>query len=147
MYRVAKKMIGNIEDTRDILQDIFIDFYHKSNNGNVIRNPGSWLYKATVHKCVDALRKHKKFTMIEPYGDLKSEEETNDSRDLKESVELAMLNLKPREKVLVTLYSEGLSYREMAGLTGIRFSSIGKILSRTLKKLAKELKNQKHELY
>jgi len=45
------------------------------------------------------------------------------------------------------LYSEGLSYREISDATGIKSSSIGKTLSRTLEKLEKELINQKYELY
>ncbi len=147
LQRVAKKMIGNVEEVPDILQDIFTDFYSKTNNGSVIQNPGSWLYKATVNKCIDSLRKRRRFLSVEPLTALKSEEEIIDNPDLKKILEYAVARLKPREKALVTLYSEGLSYREMSAATGIRFSSIGKVLSRTLKKLEKELKPHKYELY
>ncbi len=48
--------------------------------------------------------------------------------------------------MLAVLYSEGLSYKELAQATGINLSSVGKMLSRTLKKLGEELKDQGYEL-
>ena len=59
----------------------------------------------------------------------------------------ALSNLKPQERILAVLYSEGFSYKEMAELTDIKFSSIGKMLSRTLGKLKEQLKKQNCELY
>jgi len=58
-----------------------------------------------------------------------------------------MEKLKPQERFLVILYSEGLSYKEMAEVTEMKYSSVGKTLSRTLKKIEKELKYQYDELY
>ncbi len=147
LHRVAMKMIGDRDDVPDILQEIFIDFYNKTNNGSAIINPGRWLYKATVHKCIDALRKQKKFSKVDPLNSLCTVEENNSDREVTAIVDNAVSKLKPAEKALVTLYSEGLSYREMAEITGIKFSSIGKILSRTLQKLEKELKARRYELY
>jgi len=51
------------------------------------------------------------------------------------------------ESVLAILYSEGCSYKEIAEITGIRLTSVGKTLSRTLMKLGNELKKMKYELY
>ena len=49
--------------------------------------------------------------------------------------------------MLVVLYSEGLSYKEIAKASGVRFSSIGKMLSRILKKLETELKSHRYDLF
>jgi DNA-directed RNA polymerase specialized sigma24 family protein len=62
-------------------------------------------------------------------------------------MDLAISKLKPQEKILAAFYSEGLSYKELAEVTGIRYSSMGKVISRTLKKIEKELRNQHYELY
>ena len=66
---------------------------------------------------------------------------------MKDVISLAVSKLNSQEKILATVYSEGLSYKEIAEVTGIKFSSIGKMLSRTLKKMEKELKNQRYDLY
>jgi RNA polymerase sigma factor (sigma-70 family) len=147
MHRVAKKMVGNNDDVSDIVQEIFIDFFNKINNGNVIHSPKSWLYKATINKCVDNLRKRKKFQTTDSLVACKIEEEIIENQDLKTAIYIAISKLKPQEKILATFYSEGLSYKELAEVTGIRYSSIGKVLSRTLKKMEKELRDQHYELY
>jgi RNA polymerase sigma factor (sigma-70 family) len=146
MHRVAKKMVGN-DDVPDIVQEIFIDFFNKTNEGNIIHNPKSWLYKATVNKCVDKLRKQKKFQSVDCLAEFRSEEETIENRELKTAMDLAISKLKPQEKILAAFYSEGLSYKELAEVTGIKYSSMGKVISRTLKKIEKELRNQHYELY
>ncbi len=146
MFRVARKMLGDHDAVPDILQEIFMDLYGKLNNGHEIHNPKSWLYKATCNKCVDNLRKRKRYQSIESVYDLKTETETAEKQDMKGIINLAMCMLKPKEKSLVVLYSEGLTYKEIAESTGIRFTSVGKMLSRTLKKMENEFKKMGYEL-
>jgi RNA polymerase sigma-70 factor (ECF subfamily) len=147
MYRVAQKMVGDRDNASDIVQEVFIYLFDKLNNGNVIINLNTWLYRATINKSIDNLRKQKQFQNIESLKDSKIEEELIEKQETTAAINYAISKLKPQEKVLVVLYSEGLSYKEIAEATGIKFSSIGKTLSRTLEKLKKELKNQHYELY
>jgi RNA polymerase sigma-70 factor (ECF subfamily) len=147
MYRVAYKMVGDRDDVSDIIQEIFIDFFNKTINGNIIHYPKSWLFKATINKCIDIQRNKKQFQNLESIAEYKIESNAIDDFEIKNVITLAISKLKQQEKILVTVYSEGFSYKEIAELTGIKFSSVGKMLSRTLKKIEKELKNQKYELY
>jgi len=147
MYRVASRMVGYSEDVSDIIQEIFIDFFNKTNNGNIIHHPKSWLFRATINKCIDNQRNRKRFQNLESLDEYKSEPGIVENQEMKDAITLAVSKLKPQEKILATVYSEGLSYKEIAEVTGIKFSSIGKMLSRTLKKMGKELKNQRYELY
>jgi RNA polymerase sigma-70 factor (ECF subfamily) len=147
MFRVATRMVGDREDVSDIIQEIFIDFFNKTNNGNFIQHPKSWLYRATINKCIDNQRNRKRFQNLESLGEYKSEPAIADNQEIKDAIMLVISKLKPQEKILATVYSEGLSYKEIAEVTGIKFSSIGKMLSRTLKKIEKELKKQRYELY
>lgn len=140
-------MIGDRDDVSDIIQEVFIDLYHKLNNGNEIIHPRSWLYRATINKCIDNLRKRKRSQNIESLDDCIIDQESVDKRDIKAAVNSVISKLKPREKMLAVLYSEGLSYKEMTEATGIKYTSIGKLLSRTLKILEREFKNQGYDLY
>jgi DNA-directed RNA polymerase specialized sigma24 family protein len=45
--------------------------------------------------------------------------------------------LSEKEQVLVSLYSEGMSYKEMTEISGLCFTSVGTTLSRALAKLKK----------
>ena len=147
MFRVATRMVGDSEDVSDIIQEIFIDFFNKTNNGNIIHHPKSWLYRATINKCVDNQRNSKRFQNLESLAEFKSEPGLVENQEMEDAITIAISKLKPQEKILATVYSEGLSYKEIAEVTGIKLSSIGKMLSRTLKKMEKELKNQRYELY
>jgi RNA polymerase sigma-70 factor (ECF subfamily) len=140
-------MIADGDDVSDILQDVFIDLFGKLNNGNEIRYPKSWLIKATCNKCIDKLRKRRLLQGIESAGYCTVEPESLEKQELKEAVKTALIKLKPRDRMLAVLYSEGFSYKEIAEASGIRFSSVGKLLSRTLEKIAKDFKNKGYEMY
>jgi len=147
MFRVATRMVGDSEDVSDIIQEIFIDFFNKTSNGNIIQHPKSWLYRATINRCIDNHRKRKRFKDLESLCEYNSEPGLVENQEIRDAIIRAISKLKPQEKILATVYSEGLSYKEIAEVTGIKFSSIGKMLSRTLKKMEKELKSQRYELY
>ncbi len=139
-------MLGNGYDVKDIIQEVFVDFFEKTNKGVKIHYPGSWLYRVTLNKCMDVLRKNNKFIDQEPSPDQVVECNTLENRETKALIAACLSGLKPHERALCVLYSEGLSYKEMAEITGIPFSSIGKTLSRTLCKMEKLLKEKGYEV-
>ncbi len=139
-------MVGDNDIAADIVQEVFISLFDKLNNRHLIHHPKSWLYRTTYNKCIDYFRKQKRFQRIESLGDYQTEDKIEEEQDLSAVINYAISKLKPQERILAVLYSEGLSYKEIAEATGIKFSSIGKMLSRTLKKIEKEFKNHKYEL-
>lgn len=147
MYRVAFKMIGDKDGASDIVQEVFIACFQRLRNGLVLDNTKSWLYKVTYIKCMDHFRKQKRLNEIELMDDIEIEDKQNDKHEMKIVIIQALSKLNPQEKAIAVLYSEGLSYKEMASATGINFSSIGKTLSRTLIKLEQELKKLRYEMY
>jgi len=146
MFRVARKMVYDADVVSDIVQEVFIYFFDKLNRGDKVRYPKSWLYRATYNKCVDYWREKKRFENIDLIEVNVIEEDDNNSA-AKAALNQVLDKLKPDERFLVVLYSEGLSYKEMAEVTEIKFTSVGKTLSRILKKIEIELKCQCDELY
>ena len=141
------KMVGNMDSARDIVHDVFVQYYNREIEGHLILYPSSWLYRVVINKCIDFLKHATRFQTIRSSDN----ERTDDPDDMKEQmitmVQAALSALNPHERALVVLYSEGMSYKEIAESSGMRFSSVGKTLSRTLEKLENELKKQKYELY
>lgn len=140
-------MVPDREEATDIVQEVFIHLYEKLENGSNIEYPRSWLYKVTVNKCIDFIKKKRTHEKVEMAVHLKTDENKLEGDEKQAVVKLALDKLKPDERALAVLYSEGLSYKEMAEATGIRFSSVGKTLSRTLNKLGDELIKLKYDLY
>ncbi len=140
-------MINDRDAVRDIIQDIFI-YYHKiSNKGNTIHKPKSWLMRATINKCIDYSKEQKKYLKIDSVAPIPIIEDSTEKKQEKEIIKQALARLKPKERVLAILYSEGMSYKEISEASGIKFSSVGKMLSRTIKKLNEILKKMDYEMY
>ena len=146
-YRVAFKLIGDNDAVADIVQDVFVDLYDKLKHERDIKHYSSWLYKVTYNNCIDHLKKQAKHQPFEPRLDQAVFDKDFDSNDKQKIISNALNKLKENERFLAVLYSEGLNYKEMSEVTGIKFESIGKTLSRILKKLEKELKTRQYELF
>ena len=137
MFSIARKMVNSKDVASDIVQDIFLYYYEKLQKGHVVEHPQNWLLRATINKCIDYSATQKAFIRLDNL--VLEEEQQEEEFDKKQSeaiIRFALGQLKSHEELqLVLLYSEGYSYKEISEITGIKFTSIGKTLSRTLKKL------------
>jgi RNA polymerase sigma-70 factor (ECF subfamily) len=147
MVRVASKLVSDSEVVSDIVQEVFVYLHGRLDAREKIIYPRSWLYRATFNKCVDHLRTHSRFVDVAELKDVPTNENAIANEDVKSAIQQALSSLPTKERILVIAYSEGMSYRELAELTGITYTSIGKTLSRALKKLAKEMKKEEYGLY
>lgn len=139
VYRLAYKILNNKENAADISQEVFLSLYNQLNQKREIRNISSWLYKVTSNQCMSFFNKNK--TINEQLNDKELSTETQTGRN--PEISKALKKMKVQDKILLTLYSEDFSYKEIAEITGIKFTSIGKTLSRALNKLKNEIELQK----
>lgn len=131
VYRLAFKFLGNHDNAADITQDVFLHLYSQLELKREIYNIKAWLYKVTSNLCITFHNKTKRITRPE------YEKPAADEADNDKNIEVvdALKKMNERDRILLTLYSEDISYKKMAEITGIKFTSIGKTLSRALKKL------------
>ncbi|MFB6317757.1 RNA polymerase sigma factor [Saccharicrinis sp. FJH54] len=146
MYGIAFRMVNDRDAVSDIVQEVFLYFFQKQQNGHEINNIKSWLFRATINKCIDYSRQLKNRVDIGYVEKLNVTEEHVDVEPGYETVHKALLQLKPKDRALVLLYSEGLSYREISEVSGIKVTSVGKTLSRILQKLNERLKKMNYEV-
>jgi len=157
MYRLAMKMVHDEEVVSDIIQEVFVYYFEKMQNPvgatfpiaqklNITNTP-AWLARATMNKCVDYLRYREKFTQLNVVDDVTFEEKPFEIHKTDTFLKQAIAKLKPLEMKIVILYSEEYSYKEIAKIAEINFSSVGKTLSRTLQKLKEILKTMNYEMY
>jgi len=144
MYGIARKMVNDGDVASDIVQEIFVYYFEKLQDGIIVHHPQSWLVRATMNKCIDALKHREKHTTLSAANELADETETFEQDVI---LRQALTELKPAEMKMVILYSEGYSYKEIAQIADVKFSSVGKILSRTLHKLKEILKRLNYEMY
>ena len=157
MYRLAMKMVHDEAVVSDIIQEVFVYYFEKTHKtvGETftvaqkfnITNTSAWLARATMNKCVDYLRYREKFTQLNVVDDATFEEKPFEIHKTDTFLKQAIAKLKPLEMKIVILYSEEYSYKEIAKIAEINFSSVGKTLSRTLQKLKEILKKMNYEMY
>jgi len=147
LFRLAMKMVHEETIVDDIVQEVFVYYFEKTTNGHKVNHPPSWLARATMNKCVDYLRHREKFTQLNTVSELTIEEKPFEINQTDVLLKQAISKLKPLEMKIVILYSEEYSYKEIAQITKMNFSSVGKTLSRTLQKLKEILKKMNYEMY
>ena len=147
LWAVAMKLLADEDTAADVLQDVFAAYFSQSQKSQ-IRQPKSWLLRVTLNKCADCAAYQNRHTdlsaanMVEPA--VESADYTKDKRKI---IQQALSQLSPQDRQLAVLYSEGFSYKEMSELVGIRFSSVGKTLSRVINKLHGILTSNGYETF
>lgn len=56
LYSVAFRMVGNVADAEDLLQEIFLSAHRKLESFRGESALGTWLYRLAVNLCLDYLR-------------------------------------------------------------------------------------------
>ena len=141
VYSLTNKIVQDEEISKDITQEIFLKLYHVLRDSVKILNVQGWLYRCTVNYCYNYLRdirKKKPTVNIAAAAEINAPEINWVELEKVQRVQQMVLQLKEKEQLLLTLYSEGMSYKEMADVSGIPFNSIGKSLMRALAKLKKK---------
>ena len=131
LISVAFRMLGNMEEAKDTVQDTFIRFWmHKS---DVAGEPFSWLCRVLMNLCIDRLRRRKitKLFSIEGYQTaIRARSEDDPQRTLENSqlvhcVEKTAERLKPVQKAVFLLRDvEGYTIKEISEMTGYTENNI-----------------------
>jgi RNA polymerase sigma-70 factor (ECF subfamily) len=143
LYRFACRLLGNGSDAQDVVQEAFLSLLTKGNTTN-IRNRRAWLFRTTTNACYDRLRSRGFFQKIAGSWLAQRPEQTSPEQELQvkneaQRVRAALNRLPEKKRIILLLHQEGLSYAEIAQAAGLRKSSLGKLLARATRQLAKEL--------
>jgi RNA polymerase sigma-70 factor, ECF subfamily len=144
---LAVQMVGDSDNASDILQEVFVTLFEKLNGGTAVLYINTWLYRVTLNKSIDYVKRQKKYEKIDVLPEDSFENDSLEEKEKKVIIRKALKTLKPKEHAMLVMYSEGFSYKEISDSIGIRFSSVGKTLERTLEKMERQLKDSRNELY
>jgi RNA polymerase sigma-70 factor (ECF subfamily) len=152
LKRFSVQLNSNAQEMDDVIQDIFLNFYKTIQTGIEIENPRAWLYKAMLNKLRTNFKSTQNHQLIEqemvckwePHFDLIQKMEMDERKKIVFEI---IEHLQPRDKELIILYYDGFSYTEIADITGIKYTSVGTTLLRTIQKIKNNLKTQYHEMF
>ncbi len=146
IYRFCFRMLGNHENAMDITQETFIKLYERI-KGHVseIENTRAWLYKVAGNLCLNALNTKSHQSEIRNRIENQSIDHSTPEKILLEIEKTRMLKnvlaqLTPKNQLLIFMYQDGLSYKEMSAGTGIKLNSLGKTLWRIIDQISETVK-------
>jgi RNA polymerase sigma-70 factor (ECF subfamily) len=118
----ALRIVGNVEDARDVAQEVFYRLYKHLAKMEPGYEPGPWLYRVTVNVCFDLRRKRSELPLPEDFEPAAAAPEWDAGIDLerrRKVMKQALRRLPERERAAIVLREvEGLSTAEVAEALG-----------------------------
>jgi RNA polymerase sigma factor (sigma-70 family) len=156
VYNTALGILQNAEDAEDVAQEVFVQVFESIKNFKAEAKLSTWLYRITVSKALDHLRRKKRkkrFAYIQSlFGaddktvierpDFHHPGVTLDNKERAAVLFKAINQLPENQKIAFTLHKlEGLSYQEISEIMKSSVSSIESLMHRAKNNLKKWLVN------
>jgi RNA polymerase sigma-70 factor (ECF subfamily) len=157
VIKTAYYFVSNMEDAEDLSQDVFLEIL--KNIGRYKKNSSlyTWIYRITVNKSLDHLRKQKRrnilhqigiFMQVSNDGMNKPDKEPatidtrNDDKEKRKILDSAVNSLPDNQRIAFILNKyEELAYKEIAEIMSLSLSSIESLIHRAKLNLQKKLVN------
>ena len=128
LYSHIYRIVGNHQDTDDVLQDVFVKVFRSIDNFQKRSKLSTWLYRIASNEAITLLRKRK--TRTETLDSLVNmgihtnpSSEEYDASHIQELLNSAINSLPEKQRVVFLLrYYDELPYKEISEITG---TSIG----------------------
>ena len=137
IYRFAAVLVRHHQDAEDIVQEAFLKLVRHLESGGDTRNIRGWLFTVAAHAARDRQRARRRWIPWLPAHEPRMEPASLPDEDgrLKQARE-ALGRLPERDRLLLVLRAQGLSYREIAAAARVRPTSVGRLLARAVDRWA-----------
>ena len=133
IYRFALVLGRHRDDAEDVVQETFLKLLTHLESGGDTANVRGWLFTVAANACRDRMRLRPRWlpwtSANEPSVDPAP---LPDEDGRLRAARHALQQLAPRDRLLLTLRAQGLSYREISTAARIRGSSVGRLLARAV---------------
>lgn len=157
LFAYIYHLVGNKDETEDILQNVFLKVYRNIKSFDTKRKFSSWIYRIAHNEAVNYLKRksRKKFMSLEDVVSLKDKKELRDEeespadawikKELQNEVNKALGGISAKYKeVLLLRYFLDKSYEEISGIIGKPVNTVGTLINRAKKKLFEEMSEKKN---
>jgi len=148
LYRLAKRLLDDPEEARDIVQDVFVKLWNIRERLDEYRSVEALAVVTTRNMCLDKLKSRR--YKIETLDNLRSEaeevlfEEKRDLSDVVKKIHMIIKTLPEHQQTIIQLRDiEGYEFDEIAGILDMNENAIRVNLSRARKKIREILINSK----
>jgi RNA polymerase sigma factor (sigma-70 family) len=139
LVAVLQRLVGERQQAEDLASDVFLRFYRRPPAPDPDGNLGGWLYRTACNLGLDALRanaRRKQYELSAARTRLEGQFQTSPLEDVlreekRRRVSSVLAALKPAQSQILVLRSNGLSYKELAAVLGVKLGSVGTMLLRS----------------
>lgn len=137
LYRFALVLLRHHQDAEDVVQESFLKLLRHLQGGGGTGNVRGWLFTVAANAARDRQRRRRRWlpwtSALEP---VVAPPPLPDEDGRVRAARLALQRLAARDRLLLALRANGLSYREIAAAAGIKPASVGRLLARALDRWA-----------
>jgi len=143
LFRFCRSVLRQDDEAEDVVQDTFLKLLHHLQHDGDRRNLKSWLFTVAANACRDRTRWRLRWLpwiaarddrAVDPIEDVALKRDTTEAGRARR----AFRGLAPRDRLLIALRVQGLSYKDIAAASGIREQSVGRLLARALDRWRKQ---------
>ena len=133
VYRFAAALLRHHQDAEDVVQETFLKLLHHLAAGGSMETVHGWLFTVAANALRDRLRRRSRWVPWGPdheqrVGAPRLHDEDGRVTILRD----ALQQLPARDRLLLALRAQGLSYRDIAAAADIRVTSVGRLLARAV---------------
>jgi RNA polymerase sigma-70 factor (ECF subfamily) len=154
VVKVSRSFAPEPADQHDLMQEMLFHLWKSLSRFRGDAKPSTWIYRICLNTALQWRRTtERRESRIEPDADLAalagdgvSPAESAAQRELLDRLYAAIRALAASDRSLMLLSRDGLSYQEMADVTGLTENHVGVALTRARQRLAALMKGVSHEL-
>lgn len=124
---------------QELTQEAFLKLYLKMKAGESILNAKAWLYKVTYHLAARHYRTEPRFDQLDADFSAAAEQRNPEAqlidRERMATLARSIRELSPQQRNCLYLRGQGLRYREIAEIIGVRTSTVSVFLQRAVARL------------
>ena len=157
IIKTAYYFVSNMQDAEDLSQDVLLEILRSIGHYKKNSSLNTWIYRITVNKSLDHLRKQKRrnifqtlgsFFINDTQGKIKSNNEpsmtdsTNDDREKRKILDTAVNSLPQNQRIAFILSKyDDLAYKEISEIMNLSIPSVESLIHRAKMNLQKKLAN------
>lgn len=133
VYRFALVLLRHPEDAEDVVQEAFLKLLDHARAGRDATNLRGWLFTVAANACRDRMRRRTRWIpWASGHEPAVAPPSLPDEDGRLQAARRALSQLSRRDRMLVVLRAQGLSYRDIAAAARVRPVSVGRLLARAL---------------
>jgi len=152
LYRFCRSMVRTREEAEDVVQETFLKLLRHLQGDGDRRNLRAWLFTVAANGCRDRIRGRWRWVPWTAESDARTVAPPGQGGDPEERRQAvpgdqvparrALAALGHRDRLLLSLRAQGLSYAAIARSAGIRPVSVGRLLARAVARWKREMERR-----